>query len=159
MRRLRLPILFASAALFVGAAPAVAHKARCDSGDCSGKHRDEGDDLSLEKEHDGSPLGTISFNDDNLDERGLGKKKHLDSDHEKHKGKHRDDQVMARGDDDDNGGHQHANSNDDDDGDKGDHNGGTHHENNDRIPVPEPGIGLLLAAPLLAVGLRNRKRR
>ena len=148
--RFDLPILFASAVLFVGAGAAVAHKAPCDSGSCSGKHRDDGDDVSLEEEHDGSSLGSMSFGDDDLENHGLGKKKKglggEDSDHKNHKnrnGKNRDDEVIAKGDDDDHFDH-------------GDHKVGKRDRPAGGVPVPEPSVGLLLAAPLLALGLRSR---
>ena len=136
MRRLDLLILFASAALFVGAGAAVA--APCDSSSCSGKHRNDGDDVSLENEHDGSSLGSVSFADVDLENHGLGKKK--DSDHKKRNGKNRD----AKGDNDDQFDH-------------GDHKVGKR----DRPAgvVPEPSTGLLLAASLLALGSCSRFQR
>ena len=187
MRRFNLPILFASAALFVGAGAAAAHKAPCDSGNCSGKHRDDGDDLSLDgKEHDGSALGSMSFGDDDLEDQGLGKneKKHKQreaADHEKRHKNGGDDVAKFDDDDDDDNGnghnghksHKNRNGSDDvakhDDDDDDHHfkddfdNGGHHKGKKDRpaggVPVPEPSIGLLLAAPLLALGLRRRTRR
>jgi len=155
-------ILLAAAALFVGAGAAGAMGLPTDSDGNGGRDRvgfaDKGPD---------APLTAVSFRDGDLEDHGLGKGKNGFEKKNKKRGKGKDvGRDDADGKDFAKKHRKHKNGRkdrDDDDKDFDRDDFDKKHfkdkkKKDDGPVVPEPSLGLLLAASLLALGLRARKR-